>query len=205
MCRFSARTGQPPPCECPRRRSRSPHKRAPAGPVSSSATECLIYCGLSAPTPFTVVVSTRCFSSMSVTASVSGSCSRCSSVVSRDGFPLRVPASHGFPASTRRKRRRGDDRAPSAASRSSTGRADECRRAVAGVALVVHGPAGPHGGAGAPAERALRTGALGRHACRPPTSPCRRRRTFCLPVAPPRANVDGRRLPAAATTEGPSP
>ena len=61
------------------------------GAGSSSATECLIYCGLSAPTPFTVVVSTRCFSSMSVTASVSGSCSRCSSVVSRDGFPLRVP------------------------------------------------------------------------------------------------------------------
>ena len=77
------------------------------------------------------------------------------------------PASHGFPASTRRQRRRGDDRAPSAASRSSTGRADECRRAVAVVAVIVHGPAGPHGGAGAPAERALRTCALGRHAWRP--------------------------------------
>ena len=35
--------------------------------------------------------------------------------------------------------------------------------AVAVVALVVHGPAGPHGGAGAPAEFALRTCALGRH------------------------------------------
>ena len=34
----------------------------------------------------------------------------------------------------------------------------------------------------------------------PPRSPCLRRRTFRLPVAPPRANVDGRRLPAAATT-----
>ena len=78
------------------------------------------------------------------------------------------PASHGFPASTRRQRRWGDDRAPSAASRSSTGRADECRRAVAVVAVIVHGPAGPHGGAGAPAERALRTCALGRHAWRPP-------------------------------------
>ena len=32
------------------------------------------------------------------------------------------------------------------------------------------------------------------------TSPCLRRRTFRLPVAPTRANVDGRRLPAAATT-----
>ena len=34
----------------------------------------------------------------------------------------------------------------------------------------------------------------------PHTSPSRRRRTFPLPVAPTRANVDGRRLPAAATT-----
>ena len=33
-----------------------------------------------------------------------------------------------------------------------------------------------------------------------PTSPSRRPRTFPLPVAPTRANVDGRRLPAAATT-----
>ena len=36
-------------------------------------------------------------------------------------------------------------------------------------------------------------------------SPSRRRRTFPLPVAPTRANVDERRLPAAATKEGPSP
>ena len=35
------------------------------------------------------------------------------------------------------------------------------------VAVVVHGPAGPHGGAGAPAEFALRTSALGRHAWLP--------------------------------------
>ena len=34
----------------------------------------------------------------------------------------------------------------------------------------------------------------------PHISPCRRLRTFRLPVAPTRANVDGRRLPAAATT-----
>ena len=33
----------------------------------------------------------------------------------------------------------------------------------------------------------------------------RRLRTFPLPVASTRANVDGRRLPAAATKEGPSP
>ena len=59
------------------------------------------------------------------------------------------------------------------------------------------GPDPRDGGAGAPAEFARRTCALGRH---PPTSPCRRRRTFRLPVAPTRANVDGRRLPAAATT-----
>ena len=77
------------------------------------------------------------------------------------------PASHGFPASTRRQRRRGDDRAPSAASRSSTGRADECRRAVAVVAVIVHGPAGPHGGAGAPADLALRTCALSRRSWLP--------------------------------------
>ena len=76
--------------------------------------------------------------------------------------------------------------------------------AVAVVALVVHVPAGPHGGAGAPAELAHRTGALGRHSA-PHTSPSRRLRTFPLPVAPTRANVDGRRLPAAATKEGPSP
>ena len=67
------------------------------------------------------------------------------------------------------------------------------------VAVVVHGPAGPLGGAGAPAEFALRTCALGRHAW-PPPSPSRRLRTFRLPVAPTRANVDGRRLAAAATT-----
>ena len=36
-------------------------------------------------------------------------------------------------------------------------------------------------------------------------SPFLRLRTFPLPVAPTRANVDGRRLPAAATKEGPSP
>ena len=39
--------------------------------------------------------------------------------------------------------------------------------AVAVVALVVHVPAGPHGGAGAPAEFALRTCALGRHSWLP--------------------------------------
>ena len=39
--------------------------------------------------------------------------------------------------------------------------------AVAVVALVVHVPAGPHGGAGAPAEVALRTCALGRHSWLP--------------------------------------
>ena len=39
--------------------------------------------------------------------------------------------------------------------------------AVAVVALVVHVPAGPHGGAGAPAELALRTCALGRHSWLP--------------------------------------
>ena len=39
--------------------------------------------------------------------------------------------------------------------------------AVAVVALVVRGPAGPHGGAGAPAEVALRTCALGRHSWLP--------------------------------------
>ena len=38
---------------------------------------------------------------------------------------------------------------------------------LAVVALVVHGPAGPHGGVGAPAEFALRTSALGRHAWLP--------------------------------------
>ena len=119
-------------------------------------------------------------------------------------FPRWLPAScprrvMAFPASTRRQRRRGDDRAPSAASRSSTGRADECRRAVAVVAVIVHGPAGPHGGAGAPAERALPYMCTRPPRVAPPTSPCRRHRTFRLPVAPPRANVDGRRLPAATT------
>ncbi len=39
----------------------------------------------------------------------------------------------------------------------------------------------------------------------PHTSPSRRRRTFPFPVRPTRANVDGRRLPAATTKEGPSP
>ena len=39
----------------------------------------------------------------------------------------------------------------------------------------------------------------------PHTSPSRRPRKFPLPVAPTRANVDGRRLPAAATKEEPSP
>ena len=39
----------------------------------------------------------------------------------------------------------------------------------------------------------------------PHISPCRRLRTFRLPVAPTRANVDGRRLPAAAGKEDPRP
>ena len=39
----------------------------------------------------------------------------------------------------------------------------------------------------------------------PHTSPSRRLRTFPFPVRPTRANVDGRRLPAATTKEGPSP
>ena len=38
----------------------------------------------------------------------------------------------------------------------------------------------------------------------PHTSPSRRRRTFPSPVRPTRANVDGRRLPAATTKEGPA-
>ena len=77
--------------------------------------------------------------------------------------------------------------------------------AVAVVALVVHVPAGP----------ARWGGSTGRtHApymcTRPPlvaphTSPSRRLRTFPFPVRPTRANVDGRRLLAAATKEGPSP
>ena len=37
------------------------------------------------------------------------------------------------------------------------------------------------------------------------TSPSLRLRRFCFPVRPIRANVDGRRLPAATTKEGPSP
>ena len=37
------------------------------------------------------------------------------------------------------------------------------------------------------------------------TSPSLRLRTFPFPVRPTRANVDGRRLPAATTKEGPSP
>ena len=37
------------------------------------------------------------------------------------------------------------------------------------------------------------------------SAPFLRLRTFPLPVAPTRANVDGRRRPAAATKEGPSP
>ena len=73
-------------------------------------------------------------------------------------------------------------------------------RAVAVVALVVHGPAGPHGGAGAPAEFALRTCALGRHSWLPTHRRPVASAHFRLPVAPTRANVDGRRLPAAATT-----
>ena len=56
------------------------------------------------------------------------------------------------------------------------------------------------GGAGAPAELARRTGALGRRSWLPTTSPSRRLRRFCFPVRPIRANVDGRRLPADATT-----
>ena len=39
----------------------------------------------------------------------------------------------------------------------------------------------------------------------PHTSPSLRPRRFYFPVAPTRANVDGRRLLAAATKEGPSP
>ena len=39
----------------------------------------------------------------------------------------------------------------------------------------------------------------------PHTSPSLRLRTFPFPVRPTRANVDGRRLPAATTKEGPSP
>ena len=58
--------------------------------------------------------------------------------------------------------------------------------------------------AGAPADLALRIGALGRHAWLPthrrPVCP----RTFPLPVAPTRANVDGRCLPAATTRRNPA-
>ena len=55
-------------------------------------------------------------------------------------------------------RGRGGPRAPAA--RAGGG-------AVAVVALVVHVPAGPHGGAGAPADLALRICALGRHSWLP--------------------------------------
>ena len=154
----------------PRRRSRSPHKRAPAGPSPPSAAECLIYRGSPLGTHSVhggcehTMLQQHCRSRPASVAHAPGAVRSFPAMASR----FMSPASHGFPASTRRQRRRGDDRAPSAASRSSTGRADECRRAVAVVAVIVHGPAGPHGGAGAPAERALRTCALGRHAWRPP-------------------------------------
>ena len=92
----------------------------------------------------------------------------------------------------------GQRAARPAAARASVG-------AVAVVAVVVRGPAGPHGGAGAPAKFALRHMCTRPSLVAPHTSPSRRRRTFPFPVRPTRANVDGRRLPAAATKEGPSP
>ena len=72
--------------------------------------------------------------------------------------------------------------------------------AVAVVALVVHGPAGPHGGGGSTGRTRAPYMCTRPPLVAPHTSPSRRLRTFHLPVAPARANVDGRRLPAAATT-----
>ena len=77
--------------------------------------------------------------------------------------------------------------------------------AVAVIALVVHVPAVPHGVAGAPAELALRSMCTRPPLVAPHISPSLRRRTFPLPVAPTRANVDGRRPPVAAGKEGPRP
>ena len=77
--------------------------------------------------------------------------------------------------------------------------------AVAVVALVAHVPAGPHGGAGAAAELALRTCALGRHSWLPIHRRAVAVRTFRLPVAPTRANVDRRPPPMAAGKEDPRP
>ena len=80
--------------------------------------------------------------------------------------------------------------------------------AVAVVAVVVHGPAGPHGGAGAPAEFALRTCALGRHSWLPP-----HRRAFavahsaCLSRPPERMWTDAAcpRPPPRGGTESMTP
>ena len=77
--------------------------------------------------------------------------------------------------------------------------------AVAVVVLVVHVSAGPHGGAGAPAEFARRTCALGRHSWLPhiavPSPP-----QILLPCAAHQSEC-GRTAayPRPATQEGPSP
>ena len=80
--------------------------------------------------------------------------------------------------------------------------------AVAVVALVVHVPAGPHGGAGAPAELALRTGALGRHAWLPThRRPFAAAHSPCLSRPPERMWTDAAcpRLPPRGGTESMTP
>ena len=67
--------------------------------------------------------------------------------------------------------------------------------AVAVVVLVVHVSAGPHGGAGAPADLALRTCALGRHSWFPThRRPFASAHSASLCGPPERMWTDGRRL-----------
>ena len=89
------------------------------------------------------------------------------------------------------------------ASRSSGGRAGECRSRRRGRARRSRSCRAARWGGSTGRPRAP-------YMCtRPPlvaphTSPSRRLRTFPFPVAPTRANVDGRRLPAATTRRDPA-
>ena len=67
----------------------------------------------------------------------------------------------------------------------------------------VHGPVRTVGREHRPNSRAVHVHSAATRGSH--TSPSLRLRRFCFPVRPTRANVDGRRLPAATTKEGPSP
>ena len=205
----------PPPCECPRRRIRSPHKRTPAGPGPSSAAAigrrgpCDIGGGRGSVLRWSGALMLRPARAGRGGVRV-GRRARCRQKLGLGVSPLEDRWSNGLffliasgyqpplakVATPPPRYVASVATAPERCSWMSASPVTSVRRQPPrtvrerprpSARMVAGRPRAPY--------RCTRSPRVAPH-----TSPSRRLRTFPLPVAPTRANVDGRRLPAAATT-----